>query len=70
MIRFLDRAIATPVQIFGPFLFFLLILVAGALIGLGWQFWPRWIWPPQRQENRTEASKRRRNTSTDAKGQR
>ena len=50
MIRFLDRAIATPVQIFGPFLFFLLILVAGGLIGLGWQFWPRWLpraswWP-------------------------
>jgi hypothetical protein len=50
MIRFLDRAIATPVQIFGPFLFFVLILVAGGLIGLGWQFWPRWLpraswWP-------------------------
>jgi hypothetical protein len=43
MIRFLDRAVALPVQLFGPFLLFTLTLLAGILIGVGWHFWPRWL---------------------------
>ncbi len=43
MIRLADRAAAAAVNVFGPWLLFVVILVAGALAGLGWHFWPRWL---------------------------
>lgn len=43
MIRRLDQLAEIPILIFGPWLFFTLVLLAGVLIGLGWHFWPRWL---------------------------
>ena len=51
MIRFLDRAVALPVQTLRPVpAVHPLLLSPAALIGLGWHFWPRWLpraswWP-------------------------